>query len=136
MRVIVEAVRNDFPKVADRLSRGTFDIVSEITANIEAGYRADVHIESGQLAGSIDSEVTQVRGVVTGWVGATAEHAPYEEYGTGSRGAASSFPGKPEGIPYSGSWIGRPAHPALTPHVETGRADMQREFANLERRLR
>lgn len=41
-------------------------------------------------------------------------HAPYQEFGTGQRGAESNID-RPEGISYKADWKGIPAQPYLTP---------------------
>lgn len=116
-RVVLVVERNDFPAIAARMPVIAYEAVEETVASIEQQYRGTVHIESGQLANSIGSEVQQTAEGAEGAVGATAEHAAYEEFGTGARGAASTFEGKPEGISYTAGWTGREAHPALTPAV-------------------
>lgn len=129
-RASVEIVRNDFPKIARGLPQVAYEAVSETVAVIEGQYRATVHVDLGQLVNSIESAAEPTADGAEGAIGATAEHAPYEEFGTGARGSGSNFAGKPEGIQYSANWIGREAHPALTPAVVENEGTLARAIAN------
>lgn len=132
--VVVE--KNDFPKIAHGLPQVAYEAVSETVAKIEQQYRATVHVDLGQLLNSIESAQERTAVGAEGAVGATAEHAPYEEFGTGARGSSSNFAGKPEGISYTAGWTGREAHPALTPAVMENQDTLGQAIANRLERLR
>jgi hypothetical protein len=134
-RTSVEVVRNDFPKIARALPQIAYEAVSETVVAIEGQYRATVHVDLGQLVNSIESEAEPTAEGAEGAVGATAEHAPYEEFGTGARGSGSNFPGKPQ-VPYTAGWIGREAHPALTPAVLENEGTLARAIASRMGRYR
>ena len=76
------------------------------------------HSVTGRLARSISSKIEAVtKTSVKGIVFSNVVYAPYEEFGTGSRGSASfdpSLPSTPAGISFSQK-VGRPAHPFLRP---------------------
>lgn len=131
----VEVVFNHFPKIADDLPRIAYEAVSITVTEIEAKYRGTVHVDLGQLVNSIESDARPLPDGAEGAVGATAEHAPYEEFGTGARGSGSNFPGKPE-VSYSAGWTGREAHPALTPAVLEAEGTLARAIADRMRGYR
>lgn len=135
-RTRVEVVRNDFPKIARDLPQIAYEAVSETVAAIEGQYRGTVHVDLGQLVNSIESAAEPTAEGAEGAVGATAEHAPYEEFGTGARGSGSNFAGKPEGVSYTAGWIGREAHPALTPAVIENEGTLARAIGDRMGRYR
>lgn len=70
----------------------------------------------GTLRQSIQAETYVSSEGVQGKVFTNCEYAPYVEYGTGQRGAASPSPPKsPENIKYSTDWNGMAAQPYLYP---------------------
>lgn len=79
-----------------------------------------VPVDTGELreSGHIEIAAAQSLGLVSAHVIFDAEHAAFNEFGTGQRGAAS--PGAGEG-PYSPNWPGMPATPYLRPALDTAR---------------
>lgn len=95
--------------------------VSRTCMEIEAGAKrnliANGSVVTGNLVSSIESHVVGASGEVATGV----EYSIFVEYGTGQRGAASEFEGKPNGITYSAGWAGMSARPYLTPAAEAQR---------------
>lgn len=77
-----------------------------------------VHVLSGELRASGRLIEAQDAGddKVTAKINYTSEHAIYNEYGTGRRGAASRGAG--EGITYNPNWPGMEAIPFLRPALD------------------
>jgi Bacteriophage HK97-gp10, putative tail-component len=73
---------------------------------------------TGALADSYKSEVEDTGRTVVGRVGSDLYYAPYVEFGTGIRGAASAGAG--EG-PYSSTWPGMVAQPHIRPSFDEAR---------------
>lgn len=137
-KIVVKS--NRLNAVADSVPRAALEIVQQVATGIHSATVARTPIgPTGDLARGWD--MTPGGGELTP-TGAYAEifnnveYAPYVEFGTGQRGAASSFPGKPEGINYTAGWAGMAARPMLTPSVEEGRGEWKREWRSLRRRLR
>lgn len=84
-------------------------------------------VDTGNLQDSIKVEVVNTGSTVKGSVSTDVSYAPYVEFGTGQRGAAS--PGAGEG-PYSGSWPGMPAQPFIRPALDENRAPIADLFRN------
>lgn len=73
-------------------------------------------VDSGALQQSIQGSTSVSQQGVQGKVFTNLEYAPYVEYGTGQRGAASPSPPKsPENVKYSTDWAGMKAQPFLYP---------------------
>jgi hypothetical protein len=77
----------------------------EIDASAKRNLIAHNSVISGNLVGGMEAHVEDFEGDV----GTAVVYAPYVEYGTGRRGAASDFPGKPDDLTYSveGRWESR-----------------------------
>lgn len=90
----------------------------EIEAKAKRNLIANGSVKTGELVSSGESHVIGTKGEVT----FGTDHSFFVEYGTGERGAASEFEGKPEDITYSPGWAGMSARPYLTPAAESQRA--------------
>lgn len=113
----------------------------EATAIVLADATQRAPVDTGELKGSGYTSVTEERGAVVGFVGFSAEHAGFVEYGTGLRGRGT-YPGPlPQtGVPFTGSWIydyksqnwiGRPASPFLRPALDANRDQIKAIFQKL-----
>jgi hypothetical protein len=100
-------------------------IVEKATLDIEAAAKARLvawpAVDTGALLNSGEAFVDGYEGEV----GFGSGHAVYVEFGTGARGAASDFPGKPDDIKYSPDWKGMAAQPYLIPSVEEARGPFE-----------
>lgn len=101
--------------------------VMSIAANARRHLIQNGSVVTGNLITSIDFHSDDYEGDV----GTGVSYAAYVEYGTGERGAASHFEGKPEDIAYSPTWKGMSARPYLTPSVEEERIPFERDVARL-----
>lgn len=78
--------------------------------------------DSGMLRNSIVEKVDEKNGVITGKVSTNLHYAPYVEFGTGRRGAASPSPPKsPENLNYRQDWAGMNAQPFLYPALKNNK---------------
>lgn len=93
-------------------------------------------MDMGALAGSIQQEGPRAEGDgLVGVVYTNAEIAPYLEYGTGQAGATWPLPSRPADVDYTLSWAGMAPRPYLTPAAERARAEFDRKFGEMERRI-
>src|SRR5438552_3122541 len=112
----VTITKNRFAAVAVAAQIAADEELAASGERIAEAARAACPVDTGALQGSIASgsagpgswEVSAGRGLPDG-------RAVYAEYGTGARGDASQFPGKPADIPYRGDWPGQRAQPYMTP---------------------
>ncbi len=75
--------------------------------------------DSGFLRNSIQTNIQEKNGVITGKVSTNLEYAQYVEFGTGQRGASSPAPPKsPENVSYRQDWSGMEAQPYLYPAIK------------------
>jgi hypothetical protein len=106
-------------------------IIEKTTLDIEAAAKARLvawpAVDTGALLNSGEAHVEGYEGEV----GFGSGHAIYVEFGTGERGAASHFPGKPDDITYSPDWKGMAAQPYLTPSVEEAREPFEMALGGL-----
>lgn len=88
---------------------------------------AIVPVDTGELRSSGHVEVTAAGsiGAASAKVIFDADHAAFNEYGTGQRGAAS--PGAGAG-PYDPNWPGMPATPYLRPALDSARSTILEIF--------
>ena len=105
----LETLKEDLmPRVAKGINQGAAVIVADA--------KRIVHVDSGQLHDSIVVIPAEISGkVASGGVEATADHAVYEEMGTGARGAASGGNGSGVSVTYTPDHPGMAAHPYLFP---------------------
>lgn len=76
-------------------------------------------IDGGRLRNSIQGEVAEQDGKITGEVSTNVEYAAYVEFGTGQRGEESPSPPKFDGdIRYRQDWKGMAAQPYLYPALK------------------
>ena len=136
MRVKISVTKNLLPSVAAQLPDLAYDIVEQVALGIRAKAAAGAPIRTGDLARGYDHLSKRTATGAYGEVFNNVEYAPYVEFGTGSRGAGSMFPGKPEGLSYTMGWMGMAARPHLTPAVEEARVEWKQEWRSLRRRLR
>ena len=109
------------------------DLGRFVEVNITPGVRASVEascklmedeakrlcpVDTGRLQDSIGTVIDDSGKTIIGRMGTDVEYAPYVEFGTGQRGAASSGAG--EG-PYSSTWPGMPAQPFMRPALDNNR---------------
>ncbi len=103
-------------------------VVASVRASvkvIEEAAKAKAPVDTGALQASITSSVDDSGKTVIGTVGPHVFYAPYVEFGTGIRGAAS--PGAGAG-PYSPSWPGQPAQPFMRPAIDEHRDAIKELF--------
>lgn len=108
---IPELIASAEVKVGAAVEKAVFDIEAHAKSNLVNQGAVD----TGNLLGSIQGQMNAPH---SGEVSTPVEYSVYVEFGTGARGEASSFPGKPEGITYTAGWPGMAARPYLTPAVE------------------
>lgn len=120
---MIQIVKNDFKMLAGKIDQNAERIVRETCLYIEGAAKSAAPIgPTGQLAGSIQSDVARYD---QGWLGVVSdpvEYAAYVNYGTGSRGASSAVPERPEEIAYTGGWLGMEARPFMSQAGADGRA--------------
>lgn len=103
-----------------------FAAVQRSQAIVVQEARAVAPVDKGDLRDSIAATEPVDDGKrITGSVVATADHAGYNEFGTGVRGASSPGAGP---FPYSMNWTGMPATPYMRPSLDTARAAILDEF--------
>jgi hypothetical protein len=137
VRVKITVTKNLLPQVAANLPLVAYEIVEQVALGIRQKAAAGAPIgPTGDLARGYDHMSKRTSTGAYGEVWNNVEYAPYVEFGTGQRGSASTFPGKPEGLAYTAGWIGMAARPHFTPAVEEGRVEFKSEWRNLRRRLR
>lgn len=116
----------------DATERGKL-AVARTCMEIEAGAKRNLvengSVVSGNLIGSLESDVDGFDGEV----GTSVFYGRFVEFGTGRRGAASEFPGKPEHITYSEDWKGMAAKPYLIPALEAARDGLELRAAGVYR---
>lgn len=106
---------------------------SELIVEGEAKRRCPVGVSrpgytGGRLRASIAADDPTVRGdLVVGIVGTNVEYAPFVEYGTGQRGAASN-------VEHPGEYVygpkpGMSAHPYLRPALDENANEIQKILA-------
>lgn len=134
IRLVVQA--NRIPAFSAALQEQAVEVVANVTVGIQAQAAMNAPIRTGQLARSIRANVRQTGNGATGEVTVGAEYGAYVEFGTGQRGAGSSFPGKPTDVRYTPGWPGMSARPFLTPAVEAMRDEWEQEWGTLRRALR
>jgi HK97 gp10 family phage protein len=105
------------PAIVEAIVRG----VSRGAGILREEAQAICPVRSGQLRDSITiaEEVSEPEALVEAVVYTDVEYAPYPEFGTGIRGAASPGAGP---YPYSPTWPGMPAQPYMRPALDTGGA--------------
>jgi len=95
---------------------GTKKGISKSTTIIKRDAVRLCPVDTGRLRQSIAREVTDTDNGIVGVVGTNVEYAPYVEYGTGERGAASNpIFGEEEPVSHSAGVRGQVAQPFLRP---------------------
>jgi HK97 gp10 family phage protein len=83
-------------------------------------------IDGGRLRNSIQGEVAEQDGKITGEVSTNVEYAAYVEFGTGQRGEESPSPPKFGGdIRYRQDWNGMVAQPLLYPALKQSEQEIR-----------
>lgn len=109
------------PEIVGNSERRGRAIVEKTTLDIEAAAKARlIENHSVDTSALLNSGEHAFDGY-EGEAGFGTGHAVFVEFGTGERGAASHFPGKPADITYSPDWKGMAARPYLIPSVEEAR---------------
>ena len=121
---VARAMQKIVPRIVAAQQEGAGVVVAEAQ-----GYAP---VLSGELRDSIQVGPTELVGsTVSTEVVATADHAGFVEFGTGTRGAGT-YPGElpTEGVPITGQWIydykkqdwkGHEAQPFMRPGLDTAR---------------
>jgi hypothetical protein len=123
---------------APRSSTGQFiqaNITPAITASVMAASQLVfdesqrlVHVRSGELKGSARMVINPTDKTVVGNVVYDSEHAAYNEFGTGRRGAESPEAGP---YPYDPNWPGMAPIPYLRPALDTTRQAVLGVFGSM-----
>jgi len=87
--------------------------VKKTAQDIETGAKARCPVDTGMLRASILAAATS--DPLTWEIEPHTDYAGYVEFGTGQRGIASNYPGKPDDLTYRPDWPGMTARPYLTP---------------------
>jgi HK97 gp10 family phage protein len=83
-------------------------------------------IDGGRLRNSIQGEVVEQDGKISGEVSTNVEYAAYVEFGTGQRGEESPSPPKFGGdIRYRQNWKGMAAQPYLYPALKQSEQEIR-----------
>lgn len=93
---------------------------------------------SGMLKQSIESKVDETDAGITARISTNLDYAPYNEYGTGQRGAQSNLTFKDEdgNISFSSNWAGMVARPFMRPALYNNEAIFREELkANIRKAL-
>jgi len=77
--VVTQLVFNRLPEITASLRPKASQIIRKCAADIEAGAKAVVPVDTGNLKNSIQ---TEMESDLTAVVGTNVEYAPYVEYGT------------------------------------------------------
>lgn len=101
----------------------------EVEAGAKRNLVANGSVRTGNLIGSVEADVNGFDGEV----GTAVSYAAFVEYGTGRRGQASEFAGKPPYITYSSDWEGMAAKPYLIPALEAARDGLELRAAGIYR---
>ena len=96
--------------IKQALGEASQQVVDTAKMNVRNG-----HSRTGTLANSINWRRVEDE---TTAVFASANHAPYHEFGTGQRGKATYTKPPKSDISFSENWAGRPAYPFLHPAVK------------------
>lgn len=131
-------VDSKFGEIADRLVERAEILVEKTTMDVEAKAKANLiaqdSVDTGHTLGSIEGLTL---GFFHGEVSVGASTAIYIELGTGVRGEAYEFPGKPDDVTYEPTWTrGIPKDPMhgfafLIPAVESQRPDFNHAVGQL-----
>lgn len=96
---------NHLPAISDALGREIRVVVDKVSVDLMGNAATRAPYETGQLSnsGELSSPSEYEREVTF-----TAEHAAYQDLGTGDAGAMSSYPW-PRDVSYKAGWPGVPA---------------------------
>lgn len=123
-----EAIKNAFARMDFTAQIKAKALIQESTLNItsEAKRRCPVSKEKG-VGGTLRASIrpTYYNNGLTAEVGTDVQYAPYDEFGTGQRGAGSNHPPLPDDYRH-GSKAGMPATPFLYPALELERPNYER----------
>lgn len=124
-------LRSDIPEICARAEERGRKIVGKTTLDIEASAKARLYawpaIDTSALVNSGEHHIDGFEGEVA----FGTDHSVFVEFGTGERGAASHFLGKPDDIAYSPDWKGMAAQPYLIPSVEEAREPFEMAVGGL-----
>lgn len=95
-----------------KITPGSIAAVQAWCQTVYDGSQALVPVDTGELKESGEIVIDDSGKTVTGRVRYTSDHAEFNEFGTGQRGAASAGAGAG---PYDENWPGMPATPFLRP---------------------
>ena len=85
-----------------------------------------VPVDTGELKSSGSQSVEWSGDMVTGTVEYSADHAAYNEFGTGRRGAASGYAAP--GITYNENWPGMSGSPYIRPALDESKPAIKAAF--------
>ena len=109
------------------------DLVTRTCMAVEAGAKRNLveneSVDTTNLFSSVEADTDGFEGEV----GTAVFYGPFVEFGTGERGDASEFPGKPAGITYSEDWKGMRARPYLIPALEAERERFEHDAGGIYR---
>lgn len=130
------ALRSVIPDLVDELGIASYEIVEFTLAGIESHAAASAPIgPTGVLANSQTHESRTIPGGAEGEATSGAGYSAYVNFGTGSAGAGSNVPNRPEEIVYSAGWKGMSARPYFSQAAVDGEVEWNRAWGALESRL-
>lgn len=106
------------------------EVIGNATFIVQKQAKALCPVDTGDLQGSITTEVERQNKLFIGRIFTTVEYAPYVEFGTGINGDGSYGYDIP-GLTYSGSHIGHVAQPFMYPALVLTRVKVI-DFVNKE----
>lgn len=103
--------------------------VNETAVNIQRNAKRACPVDTGRLRSSIRMEFYS--NGLAAEVFTNVKYAPYVEFGTGMRGAASKKPPGMPSVDYTLSWPGMPARPFLFPAAEQERRKFEERIKKI-----
>ena len=117
----------DYSKVLAVVAPRAIAAVTTATATVFNRSQDLVPVDTGELKASGSQTVTFAGDQVTGTVEYSANHAAYNEFGTGRRGAASG--NAAPGITYNENWPGMSGSPYIRPALDESKPGIKAAFA-------
>lgn len=105
------------------------DVVADSAMRIEQNAKGNCPVDTGRLRSDIKIRFTKEG--LAAYIGTDVFYAPFVEFGTGRRGAASNVQVPPEVTYVYGPRPGQPARPFLFPALEAERPTFEQNTKNV-----
>lgn len=118
--ITIDAARfgEDMDKVLAKLDSMLPETMERVASQMLDYAQVNAPVDTGTLKDRLEASVEKTDSDISAVVGTSLEYAPYQEYGTGDRGAAEggdSYKGHTEPVSYTAGWGGVSPHPYLRP---------------------